>query len=197
MESITAKTSPFLLFQRWSKEAVRIPLEDATAVALATASRSGQPSLRMVLYKGFDENGVTFFTNYKSRKSKELLANPRAALLFHWWNPHRQIRIEGKVKKISREESRAYFATRPRESQLGAWASDQSASLSNRETLLKKLENLDKKFAQEPIPCPAFWGGFILIPSRFEFWESCPARLHKRWLFKKSKKDWGLTLLNP
>jgi pyridoxamine 5'-phosphate oxidase len=170
---------------------------DTAPVALATADRSGKPSVRMVLLRGVDERGFVFHTNYTSRKARELEANPQAALCVHWHTLEEQIRIEGQVERLTEAESDAYFATRPRGSQLGAWASSQSAVLASRETLEREYREIERRFEGQPIPRPPFWGGFRLVPDRIEFWFGRPDRLHDRVLYTRRGVDWEIQRLYP
>jgi pyridoxamine 5'-phosphate oxidase len=170
---------------------------DTSPVALATANRAGQPSVRMVLLRGADERGFVFHTNYNSRKAKELFANPHAALCFHWHTLEEQIRVEGKVERLPDEECDAYFRTRPRGSQLGAWASDQSAPLPSRETLEEKYRETERRFEGQPVDRPPFWGGFRLVPERIEFWFGRPDRLHDRICYTRDDGGWKIERLYP
>jgi pyridoxamine 5'-phosphate oxidase len=164
---------------------------DATACALATASRGGQPAVRMVLLKGTDPRGFVFFTNYESRKGRELTENPKAALCFHWPRLAIQVRVEGSVERTSQEESDAYFATRPRGSQLGAWASEQSRPLSARSELLDRVNAMEARFGGGAVPRPAHWGGFRLLPSAIEFWAGQSDRLHDRIRYERAESEPG------
>jgi len=170
---------------------------DTAPAALATADRSGRPSARMVLLRGVDEHGFVFHTNYNSRKAKELTENPRAALCFHWPTLEEQIRVEGRVEPLSAAESDGYFASRPRGSQLGAWASDQSAVLPSRETLEEAYREIERQFEGQPVPRPPFWGGFRLIPERIEFWYGRPDRLHDRIVYDRIGDGWRIERLYP
>jgi pyridoxamine 5'-phosphate oxidase len=170
---------------------------DTAPVALATANHEGKPSVRMVLLRGVDERGFVFFTNYNSRKSAELDANPWAALCFHWHTLEEQIRVEGAIERISAEESDGYFHSRPRGSQLGAWASDQSAVLASRETLEEQYREIERRFEGAEVPRPPFWGGFRLVPHRIEFWYGRPDRLHDRLCYTRVGKDWKIERLYP
>jgi len=170
---------------------------DTAPVALATVDASGQPSVRLVLLRGVDERGFAFFTNYNSRKARELDANPKAAMTFHWPTLEEQIRIEGTVERVSAAESDAYFDSRPRGSQLGAWASEQSAVLPSRETLEAKYREIEKRFADQPIPRPPFWGGYRLVPHRIEFWFGRPDRLHDRLVYTREGDGWKIERLYP
>jgi len=166
-------------------------------MVLATSDASGAPSARYVLLKEVDEHGFVFFTNRSSRKGFELTANPRAALCFYWPHVGEQVRIEGDVVPIADTESDAYFATRPRETQLGAWASKQSQPLSSREELSRRLAELHERFGQEPVPRPPFWGGYRVVPRRIEFWKQGMHRLHERTVYERTPKGWRTQTLFP
>ncbi len=170
---------------------------DTAPVALATADAQGRPSVRMVLLRGADDRGFVFHTNYTSRKGRELMENPHAALCFHWPALDEQIRIEGTVVKLQDEESDAYFASRPRGSQLGAWASKQSEVLPTREALEEEYRDTERRFEGQPVPRPPFWGGFRLIPSRIEFWYGRPDRLHDRLVYTRTSDGWTIERLYP
>jgi pyridoxamine 5'-phosphate oxidase len=170
---------------------------DASAVALATADEGGRPSARMVLLKGFDGAGFRFFTNYESRKARELDANPYGALCFYWPWLDEQVRVEGEVERLPAAESDAYFASRPRGSQLGAWASAQSRPLESRFALLRRVARAQARFLGVPIARPSHWGGFLLRPERIEFWVSKASRLHERTLYTRSGERWETTRLQP
>lgn len=189
--------NPVKQFALWFREALAADLPDANAMTLATASAEGKPSARIVLLKGFDENGIHFYTNYQSRKGRELEENPYAALCFYWQGLERQVRIEGSVKKASREDSAAYFKKRPRLSRLGAWASSQSREVESREALEQRFKKVKNRFEGQDIPLPDFWGGFILQPSQIEFWQGRPGRLHDRVLYRKIKTGWEIVRLSP
>ncbi len=181
------------IFARVSRDAP----SDPTAVALATADRSGAPSARMVLLKGVDERGFRFFTNYDSRKGQELAENPRAALCFHWPWVELQVRAEGAVERLSAVESDDYFATRPRGHQLGAWASAQSQPLVSRFALLRKVIATETRYFGRPIPRPSYWGGYLLRPHAIEFWQGRKSRLHERRRFSLEEGIWRCDWLNP
>ena len=172
-------------------------IRDATAMLLATSSRSGKPSLRAVLLKGIDDRGFVFYTNFDSRKGRLLQNNPYAAITFLWHPIGQQVHIEGRVKRVSEAEVDAYWASRPRESQLGAWASLQSRKLSSRSRLVSRFKAYSRRFQGKPVPRPASWHGFRLIPSRIEFWKEGPHRLHYRWLYEKHGNTWMNTMLYP
>jgi pyridoxamine 5'-phosphate oxidase len=188
---------PLALFDAWFAEAKAAEPHDAEAMALATASADGRPSLRMVLMKGHGPEGVDFYTNFDSRKGGELAANPQAALLFHWKSLRRQVRFEGPVTSLSDAAADAYFATRGRDSQIGAWASDQSRPLASREVFEAHYEEVRQRFAGNDVPRPPRWGGFRLRPDTIEFWQDRPHRLHERRLFTRAAKDWTESLLYP
>jgi pyridoxamine 5'-phosphate oxidase len=189
--------APLPLFYRWYAEAVATGMKLPEAMALATAARGGAPSVRMVLLRGVSSRGFTFFTNYDSRKGGELARNPRAALLFYWPQLDRQVRIEGTVTRVSRRESQAYFQTRPRESRLAAWASAQSAVIADRAALEAAYQAAAARFGDRDIPCPRFWGGFRLSPTRVEFWQSREHRLHDRQCFVRGARGWKAVVLGP
>jgi pyridoxamine 5'-phosphate oxidase len=170
---------------------------DASAMALATADAAGAPSVRMVLLKAVDAAGFVFFTNYESRKAVELVANPQAALCFYWPTIGVQVRVEGGVERVTAAESEAYFATRPRESQLGAWASRQSRPLASAEALREEFARTSARFVDQPVPRPAVWGGFRVRPQRIEFWHAGEHRLHDRVLYTRAGEGWTVERLFP
>jgi len=192
-----SETDPHALFEQWYAEARIAEPNDPNAMALATVGADGQPSMRMVLLKGHDERGFVFYTNLESRKAAELFANARAALLFHWKSLRRQVRIEGPVERVSDAEGDAYFATRARDSQLGAWASDQSRPLDSRATFEARYEAVRSRFERLDVPRPPHWSGFRVVPSRIEFWLDRAHRLHERRLFVKRDGGWDEGLLYP
>lgn len=182
----------------WIDEATKAGIREPNAMSLATTTADGQPSVRVVLAKGVVDGKVQFFTNYESRKGRELVANPRAAVVFHWVDLGRQVRLEGRVEKVSAATSAAYFATRPRGSQLAAWASRQSRPLSGYGELLAELEAVQRRFGDhEPIPCPPEWGGFALRPDACEFWLNMPSRMHDRVSFERQAGAWRKVQLAP
>jgi len=170
---------------------------DTTPAALATADADASPSVRIVLLRGVDERGFVFFTNYNSRKARELTANPRASMCFHWPTLDEQIRIEGQVERVSGDESDVYFAGRPRGSQLGAWASSQSEVLDARETFERRFEEAEARFAGQPVARPPFWGGYRIVPTRIEFWHGRESRLHDRTLYTRAGDAWRVEKLYP
>lgn len=170
---------------------------DIVPAALATADADGRPSARIVLVRGVDDRGFVFHTNYNSRKGRQLDANPHAALCFHWPTLDEQIRVEGRVERLDPEASDAYFNGRPRGSQLGAWASDQSAVLPSRETLEEEYREIERRFEGQPVPRPPFWGGYRIVPSRIEFWYGRPDRLHDRVLYTRRDDGWTIERLYP
>ena len=190
-------TDPFELFGEWYRDACALEVNDPEAMALATATPDGRPSVRMVLLKGHGRDGFTFFTNLDSRKGAELAANPHAALLFHWKPLRRQVRIEGPVERVSEAEADSYFATRSRDSQIGAWASFQSRPLDARSTFEDRCEQMRRKFDGQDVPRPPRWGGYRLVPELFEFWTDRPYRLHERRLFTAAPDGWSEGLLYP
>lgn len=190
-------TDPFALFDAWFAEATASELNDPNAMALATADAQGRLGLRTVLLKGHDARGFVFYTNQQSRKGADLAAHPQAALLFHWKSLRRQIRIEGPVSPVSDAEADAYFATRPRESQLGAWASDQSRPLASRALFEARFAEEQARFEGGPVPRPPHWSGYRVAPDRIEFWQDRAFRLHERRLFTRAGESWHEALLFP
>ncbi|MBW7887797.1 MAG: pyridoxamine 5'-phosphate oxidase [Bacteroidetes bacterium] len=192
------KKDPFEQFDVWFKQAVAAQLPEANAMAVATASKEGRPSVRMVLLKNYDEKGFVFFTNYESAKGKNISENPMASLLFFWESLERQIRITGSVEKISPLESLEYFRTRPVDSQLGAWASHQSSILTARSALEAAFKKMLEDFKNKQIPLPPHWGGLRIVPDEFEFWQGRESRLHDRIAYKKDHaNNWKIVRLSP
>lgn len=189
--------SPFNQFKHWMQEAIDAELVEPTAMVLATSTLSGKSSARVVLLKGIDERGFVFYTNYASRKAEELKENPHAALLLYWGALERQVRIEGVIEKTTHTESEEYFATRPLESRIGAWASKQSSVIESRSALQEKFDELRTQFANQAIPLPPFWGGFRLTPLTFEFWQGRENRLHDRIRYRKQDNSWVIERLSP
>jgi pyridoxamine 5'-phosphate oxidase len=187
---------PWQLFESWYAEARAAELPLPEALMLATVG-DGRPSARIVLYKGRSGSGLRFFTNYESRKARELVQTSFAAAVFHWAALGRQVRIEGQVEKLSGQESDEYFASRPRESQLAAWASQQSAVLTSRQALQSELSRVRERFGQGPVSRPPNWGGYRLTPENFEFWSASEHRLNERWLFTRLETGWRRSLLAP
>jgi len=192
-------SDPFLQFDRWWNEVLALDLKDPNATVLATATKDGFPSARVVLVKGVgsDVGGFLFFTNYEGRKGREVITNPRAAMCFHWDALGRQVRVEGAVKKAPKAISEAYFRSRPRGSRIGAWASPQSEIIPNREVLVARVAEIEKRFPGEDVPLPPFWGGFILVPETVEFWRSRRSRLHDRLRYRRDGKRWSIERLAP
>jgi pyridoxamine 5'-phosphate oxidase len=190
-------TDPLRQFAAWLSEAEAAGVPLATAFALATAEPGGTPSVRMLLLRGFDVDGLRFYTNRASRKGRELAANPRAAAVFHWAPLDRQVRLAGTVTSLPDEASAAYWATRPRGSQLAAWASHQGAEVDSKATLDGRVAELASRYQGGEVPLPPFWGGYLLTPDIIEFWESRPDRLHHRVEFRRSGSNWQGRLLQP
>ncbi|MFA4924045.1 MAG: pyridoxamine 5'-phosphate oxidase [Ignavibacteriaceae bacterium] len=191
------KQNPFEQFKIWFNESLQAKIEEPNAMTLATASTEGLPDARIVLLKEFDQNGFVFFTNYESRKGLELEKNPSAALIFFWKELVRQVRIKGKVEKVSRKESETYFHSRPRESQLGAWASKQSKEIPDRKFLEDRFQSLQKEFDRKEIPLPDSWGGYRVVPFEIEFWQGRENRLHDRIIYRLQGNEWEISRLSP
>lgn len=188
---------PFEQFEKWLNEALECDLPEPTAMTLSTASVDCRPSSRVVLLKGFGSGGFVFFTNYQSRKGRELESNPAAALNFFWPDLERQVNVSGSVNKISAEESDEYFASRPFTSRIGAWASNQSEKIESRAEIMKRAAVLAAKHPLGHVPRPPHWGGFRLEPDRFEFWQGRPSRLHDRICYEQDGENWRISRLSP
>jgi len=197
LDEKTIDRDPIKQFQTWFNDAIAAKLPLPEAMTLATATPDGKPSARMVLLKQVDDDGFVFFTNYTSAKAEQLDANPNAALVFYWSQLDRQVRVEGSVVRTSREESRDYFRTRPRESQIGAWASAQSEVITSREALEERAREFEELYREREIDCPEHWGGYRLIPQRIEFWKSRIGRLHDRILYERNSTGWAISRLAP
>ena len=200
LEGLDEKTidrDPIKQFQIWFNEAIAAKLPMPDAMTLATATPDGKPSARMVLLKQVDQDGFVFFTNYRSAKAEQLDANPYAALVFYWVQLDRQVRVEGSVTRTPAEESRDYFRTRPRESQIGAWASAQSEAISGRDVLEQRAQELEALYCDREVDCPEHWGGYRLKPERIEFWKSRVGRLHDRILYQRGVDGWSISRLAP
>lgn len=192
------QSDPVKQFEIWFAQAREAGIEDANALSLATATADGFPSVRTVLLKLFDADGFVFYTNYNSRKATEIKSNPKAAMLFPWLPLNRQVRIEGRIEKISNVESFKYFTSRPRGSQIGAWCSDQSEVIESRSFLEQKYREAAEKFKQGSIPLPSFWGGYRIVPNCFEFWQGRENRLHDRLSYRRtSGGEWEISRLAP
>lgn len=199
LDEADAAPNPFAQFDRWFKEALDARLLEPNTMTLDTVGEGGRPSARIVLIKGVDERGFVFFTNYESRKGRDLAANPYAALLFYWIELERQVRIEGRIEKTSADESDRYFSSRPLGSRIGAWASEQSAVIDSRATLEAREKEISTRFGDDP-PRPPHWGGYRLVPDSIEFWQGRPSRLHDRLLYTRdaaSPHGWTMSRLSP
>lgn len=192
-----ADADPIRQFSTWFEEAASAQLLDVNAMTLATTTPDGAPDARIVLLKGFDDDGFVFFTNYESAKGRDLAAHPRACLLFFWVELERQVRITGSVTKVSRSESEEYFHSRPFESQVGAWASAQSTTVADRAVLETRYAELTAQYAGQSVPLPAFWGGYRVAPEKVEFWQGRPSRLHDRLLYTRDTSGWLRSRLSP
>ena len=198
LDEDTLLRDPFLQFEKWMEEAVKAQLREPTGMVLSTADKNGAPSARTVLLKIYDRQGFVFFTNYNSRKSREIGENPQVALLFPWLDLERQVIVMGRAERVSTAESMSYFASRPRGSQLGAWSSAQSSVVSSRQLLMMQFEKMKDKFLHGEIPLPDFWGGYRVVPQRFEFWQDRENRLHDRFeLLLEDEGAWSVKRLAP
>ena len=197
LDEQTIDRDPINQFKRWFDDAIASGMKLPEAMTLATATRDGRPSARVVLLKDVDNEGFVFFTNYRSAKARDLEANPHAALVFYWSQFDRQVRVEGTVERVSAEESRTYFKTRPRESQIGAWASPQSDIIENRELLETRVAELEQLYGDGEIECPEHWGGYRVKPTRIEFWKGRLGRLHDRIVYERAGTQWNINRLAP
>lgn len=189
---------PVLQFTKWFQQAIELEVHEPNAMTLASVDERGMPLQRTVLLKYFDAKGFVFFTNYESRKARQIEKNPQVCLLFPWITLERQVIIQGHAEKISTAESLKYFTSRPRESQLGAWVSQQSSVISSRKLLMQKLQEIGDKFQHGEIPLPSFWGGFRVVPETLEFWQGGPARIHDRFLYRRADAEtWSIDRLSP
>ncbi|VVH66312.1 Pyridoxamine 5'-phosphate oxidase (EC [uncultured Gammaproteobacteria bacterium] len=196
ISSADLDSNPFVQFKIWMEQTVDAGLTLPNAMSLATSDESGV-SIRTVLLKTFDQQGFVFFTNYNSKKSKQISSNPKVALLFPWLDLERQVKISGRVEKISTLESIKYFASRPKDSQLGAWASEQSSILNSRQVLLSEFDAMKRKFSKGEVPLPDFWGGYRVVPTTIEFWQGRENRLHDRFVYARKDSAWEISRLAP
>lgn len=197
LEAADMAADPFVQFERWFGFALDSGIAEPNAFSLATVGTDGMPSQRAVLLKFFDEKGFVFYTNYNSRKAQEMADNAQVAMLFPWFALQRQIKIQGRVEKVSREQTLKYFLSRPRDSQLGAWTSPQSRVIDSRALLLNQWAKMKEKFARGEVPLPDFWGGYRIVPTLFEFWQGQPSRLHDRFEYRTDGAEWQMTRLAP
>ena len=197
LDEAEAGDDPVALFGRWVADAVSAGVHESNAMALATANASGRPSVRIVLLKGFGDDGAIFYTNYDSRKGLELAGNPQCAVLFPWHDLQRQVRVEGRVEQVSREESEHYFSTRPRGSQLGAWASPQSQVVASRDELEQRYAEVEHRFEDADVPLPESWGGYLVVPESVEFWQGRRGRMHDRLVYRRTPEGWDVVRLAP
>jgi pyridoxamine 5'-phosphate oxidase len=193
----TVAADPLVQFENWFEETLAVQQADPEAMTLSTVAADGRVSARIVLLKGCDPRGFVFYTNYESRKGRELAAQPMAALTFYWPALNRQVRVEGHVEQVTREETESYFATRPLGSRIGAWSSPQSQVLESRAWLESRVTEMTERFGQEAVPCPPFWGGYLLRPDVVEFWQGRESRLHDRIVYALEEGVWRLTRLAP
>lgn len=189
--------NPMEVFNAWLDFAINSGLTEPNAMTVATATADGKPSARVVLLKEVNDNGFVFFTNYMSRKGRELIVNPEVAIVFDWHNLERQVRVEGRAEKLSAEESEAYFNERPEDAKIGAWASPQSKIVKDREELEKHLEEIEEQFEDMPVHRPSHWGGYLIRPSVIEFWQGRPSRMHDRIVYYKTEDGWTMHRLAP
>jgi pyridoxamine 5'-phosphate oxidase len=189
--------NPIRQFETWFQQAAALAVQEPNAMMLATVDERGMPFQRTVLLKYFDESGFVFFTNYTSRKARHMDANPQVSLLFPWIRLERQVIVQGRAERVGTAESLRYFSSRPRESQIGAWVSDQSAVITSRKFLMQKLAEIRQKFHQGEVPLPSFWGGYRVVPEAIEFWQGGPARLHDRFLYERLDDGWTINRLSP
>lgn len=197
LDETAVNANPLLQFEAWFKEAVDAKVNEPNAMTVCTATKEGKPSARILLLRNFSESGFVYYTNYTSRKGREIQENPNCALLFFWPELERQVRIEGVVEKQTPEESDMYFNTRPRSSKLGAWTSEQSKVIASRNILAKEFELFSAKFPDDLVPRPPHWGGYVLQPASIEFWQGRPSRLHDRILYTKNNEGWKIERLAP
>jgi pyridoxamine 5'-phosphate oxidase len=193
----TEESDPFFLFAQWLEDATGSEINDPNGMALATVDENGLPNVRMVLLKGFDERGFVFYTNFESQKGREILSSMKAAMCFHWKSLRRQVRVRGEVEVVTSTEADAYYATRPRHSRLGAWASAQSRPLEARQVLVDAVAKLEAQYPGDDIPRPAHWSGFRIVPSSIEFWRDGEFRLHDRIAFQRDGDSWAKARLYP
>lgn len=197
LEAADMADDPFVQFERWFKEALDSGIAEPNAFSLATVDEQGMPSQRAVLLKYFDTQGFVFYTNYHSRKAQEMAGNAQVAMLFPWFALQRQVKIQGRVEKVSREQTLKYFLSRPRDSQLGAWSSPQSRVINSRALLLNQWAKMKEKFSRGEVPLPDFWGGYRIVPSVMEFWQGQPSRLHDRFEYRWQQEHWQMARLAP
>ena len=197
LDESSLRPDPVAQFRGWFEDAIAADLHEPNAMTLATATPDGRPSARVVLLKGYDERGFVFYTNYEGRKGKEIERNPHVALVFYWGELERQVRIEGRASRVSESESDAYYASRPRGSRLGAWASEQSRPVEGRGVLEARLRELERDYEGENIPRPPFWGGYRVEPEAVEFWQGRENRLHDRLVYRRSDEGWEIERLQP
>lgn len=197
MGRLVMESDPIARLEEWIEAALRAGVAEPSAMALATVDAHGRPSARMVLLRGLDRRGLRFFTSYDSRKGHDLAQSPHAATVFYWPVLARQVRVEGRVETLGADESDEYFASRPRGHQLAAWASEQSEPIGARETLEQRFAHFDERFAGEDVPRPHSWGGYLIVPARFEFWEAQPNRMHDRFEYERAAGGWTCRRLQP